>query len=98
MSNEDKSIVIAGTMFLTLATALFITGTFIPKALGTALLIAVATYVFFDTCYYVKKDWYSRQWVTVKQLTKFIQVNHITMEVCYARQYYSRKRRIWNFA
>jgi len=56
MSNEDKSIVIAGTMFLTLATALFITGTFIPKALGTALLIAVATYVFFDTCYYVKKD------------------------------------------
>lgn len=54
--NEDKCIYIAGTMFLTLATALFITGTFIPKALGTALLIAVATYVFFDTCYYAKKD------------------------------------------
>ena len=56
MTNEDKSILIAGTMFLTLATALFITGIFFMKALGTALLIALATYVFFDTCYYVKKD------------------------------------------
>lgn len=56
MTNEDKSIVVAGTMFLTLATALFITGMFFMKALGTALLIALATYVFFDTCYYVKKD------------------------------------------
>ena len=57
MTNEDKSIVIAGTMFLTLATALFITGMFFMKALGTALLIALATYVFFDSFYYVKKDW-----------------------------------------
>jgi len=57
MNVEDKSILIAGTMFLTLATALFITGMFFMKALGTALLIALATYVFFDTCYYVKKDW-----------------------------------------
>ncbi|WP_145421444.1 hypothetical protein [Staphylococcus hominis] len=56
VSNEDKSMYIAGTMFLTLATALFITGTFIPKALGVALLSALATYVFFDQCYYVKKD------------------------------------------
>ena len=56
MNVEDKSILIAGIMFLTLATALFITGMFFMKALGTALLIALATYVFFDTCYYVKKD------------------------------------------
>ena len=56
VSDEDKSIYIAGTMFLTLATALFITGMFIPKALGVALLTALATYVFFDTCYYTKKD------------------------------------------
>ncbi|MDS3899845.1 hypothetical protein [Staphylococcus hominis] len=56
VSNEDKSMYIAGTMFLTLATALFITGTFIPKALGVALLSALVTYVFFDQCYYVKKD------------------------------------------
>lgn len=56
VSNEDKAMYIAGTMFLTLSTALFITGMFFMKALGTALLIALATYVFFDTCYYVKKD------------------------------------------
>ncbi|MCI2874975.1 hypothetical protein FH120_02115 [Staphylococcus hominis] len=56
LSNEDKSLSIAGTMFLTLATALFITGMFIPKALGVALLTALATYVFFDQCYYKIKD------------------------------------------
>ena len=56
VSNEDKSIYIAGTMFLTLATALFITGMFFMKALGIGLLAAVTTYVFFDSCYYVKKD------------------------------------------
>ena len=57
VSNEDKSIYIAGTMFLTLATALFITGTFIPKALGIALLAATVSYVFFDEYYYKIKDW-----------------------------------------
>ena len=57
VSKEDKSIYIAGTMFLTLATALFITGMFIPKALGVALLTALVTYVFFDQCYYKIKDW-----------------------------------------
>ena len=55
LSNEDKSLSIAGTMFLTLATALFITGMFFMKALGIGLLAAVTTYVFFDTCYYEKK-------------------------------------------
>ena len=54
LSNEDKSLSIAGTMFLTLATALFITGMFFMKALGIGLLAAVTTYVFFDSCYYVK--------------------------------------------
>lgn len=56
VSNEDKSIYIAGVTFLTLATALFITGTFIPKALGVALLVATISYVFFDQCYYKTKD------------------------------------------
>lgn len=56
MTNEDKSIVIAGTMFLTLATALFITGMFFMKALGTALLITLATYVFFDSFYYETEE------------------------------------------
>ena len=56
MTNSDKAIYIAGTMFLTLATALFITETFIPKALGIALLVATISYVFFDQCYYKTKD------------------------------------------
>lgn len=56
MSAEDKSLSIAGTMFLTLSTALFITGTFIPKALGVALLVATISYVFFDQYYYKIKD------------------------------------------
>ena len=56
LSNEDKSLSIAGVMFLALSTALFITGMFIPKALGVALLTALATYVFFDQCYYKIKD------------------------------------------
>ena len=51
MTNEDKTMYIAGTMFLTVSTALFIAGVFIPKALGTALFLALVTYVFFD-CYY----------------------------------------------
>lgn len=55
MTNEDKSIYIAGLMFLTLSTALAITGLFFMKALGIGLLAAVVTYVFFDTCYYEKK-------------------------------------------
>lgn len=56
MTNEDKSLSIAGTMFLTLATALFITGMFIPKALGIALLAATISYVFFNEYYYKIKD------------------------------------------
>ena len=66
MSNEDKTMYIAGTMFLTLSTALFIAGVFIAQALGIALLTALVTYAFFDQYYYAKKDWYPRQWVTVK--------------------------------
>ena len=57
MTNEDKSIVIAGTMFLALSTALAITGLFFMQALGIGVIVAVVTYVFFDTCYYTKKDW-----------------------------------------
>lgn len=57
LSNEDKSMYIAGTMFLALSIVLFITGMFFMKALGTALLTALATYVFFEQCYYKIKDW-----------------------------------------
>lgn len=56
LSNEDKSIVVAGTMFLTLSTALFITGMFFMKALGVGVIAAVATYVFFDCYYYGREE------------------------------------------
>ena len=56
MTNSDKSLYIAGTMFLALSTSLFIAGVFIPKALGVALLTALVTYAFFDQCYYKIKD------------------------------------------
>lgn len=55
MSSEDKSILISGLMFLTLSTALAITGLFFMQALGVGVIAAVVTYVFFDTCYYEKK-------------------------------------------
>lgn len=56
LSDEDKSMYIAGVMFLALSTALFITGMFFMKALGTALLIALATYVFFESFYYETEE------------------------------------------
>lgn len=55
MSIEDKTLLISGAMFLTLSTALAITGLFFMKALGIGIIVAVVTYVFFDTCYYEKK-------------------------------------------
>ena len=57
MDSEDKSVLISGLMFLALSTALTITGLFFMQALGVGVIAAVVTYVFFDTCYYVKKDW-----------------------------------------
>ena len=56
MTNSDKAMYIAGTMFLTLATALFITGMFFMKALGVGVIAAVATYVFFDSYYYETEE------------------------------------------
>lgn len=56
MTNEDKSALIGGLMFLALSTALAIIGIFFMQALGIGVIVAVVTYVFFDTCYYAKKD------------------------------------------
>ncbi|MFI3837566.1 hypothetical protein [Staphylococcus hominis] len=55
MTNEDKSIVIAGIMTLSLFTFLTLCGIFIAQALGAGVIAGVVTYVFFDTCYYEKK-------------------------------------------
>lgn len=56
MTNEDKSIVVAGVMFLALSTALFITGMFFMQALGVGVIAAVATYIFFDNFYYETEE------------------------------------------
>lgn len=56
LSNLDKSLYIAGTMALALFTFLTLCGMFIAQALGIGVIVAVVTYVFFDTFYYAKKD------------------------------------------
>ena len=57
LSNEDKSLYIAGTMALALFTFLTLCGVFIAQALGIGVIAGVVTHVFFDTCYYKIKDW-----------------------------------------
>ena len=57
MTNEDKSLSIAGTMFLTLFTFLMICGVFFAQALGLGILAGMITHIFFDEFYYKIKDW-----------------------------------------
>ena len=56
VSNEDKSIYIAGTMTLALFTFLTLFGVFIAQALGVGILAGVITQIFFSEFYYKIKD------------------------------------------
>lgn len=56
LSNEDKSIYIAGTMALVLSTFLTLCGVFIAQALGVGVIAGVVTHVFFNEYYYKIKD------------------------------------------
>ncbi|WP_049438207.1 hypothetical protein [Staphylococcus hominis] len=56
VSNEDKSIYIAGTMALALFTFLTLCGVFIAQALGIGVIAGVVTHVFFNEYYYKIKD------------------------------------------
>lgn len=56
VSNEDKSIYIAGTMALALFTFLTLCGVFIAQALGVGVIAGVITHVFFNEYYYKIKD------------------------------------------
>ncbi|WP_049417226.1 hypothetical protein [Staphylococcus hominis] len=56
VSNEDKSIYIAGTMALALFTFLTLCGVFIAQALGVGVIAGVVTHVFFNEYYYKIKD------------------------------------------
>ena len=57
VSNEDKSIYIAGTMALALFTFLTLCGMFIAQALGIGVIAGVVTHIFFNEYYYKIKDW-----------------------------------------
>ena len=57
VSNEDKSMYIAGTMALALFTFLTLCGVFIAQALGVGVIAGVVTHVFFNEYYYKIKDW-----------------------------------------
>lgn len=56
VSNEDKSIYIAGTMALALFIFLTLCGVFIAQALGVGVIAGVVTHVFFHEYYYKIKD------------------------------------------
>ena len=56
VSDEDKSIYIAGTMALALFTFLTLCGVFIAQALGVGVIAGVVTHIFFNEYYYKKKD------------------------------------------
>ena len=57
ISDEDKSIYIAGTMALALFTFLTLCGVFIAQALGVGVIAGVVTHIFFNEYYYKIKDW-----------------------------------------
>ena len=56
VSNEDKSIYIAGTLALALFTFLKLCGVFIAQALGVGVIAGVVTHIFFNEYYYKIKD------------------------------------------
>ena len=56
VSNEDKSIYIAGTMALALFTFLTLCGVFIAQALGVGVIAGLVTHMFFNEYYYKIKD------------------------------------------
>ncbi|MCH4400437.1 hypothetical protein MKR48_01850 [Staphylococcus haemolyticus] len=57
MTNDDKTFILTGFMFIAVFFLLLIAlNVFITSAAAYALLTSMLTYLFFDTCYYVKKD------------------------------------------
>lgn len=56
VSDEDKSMYIAGTMALALFTFLTLCGVFIAQALGIGVIAGVVTHIFFNEYYYKIKD------------------------------------------
>lgn len=57
MSIKDKTILIAGMMFNVTFFLAMMVNAFITNAVAIAMVASAATYLFFDRCYYTKKDW-----------------------------------------
>ena len=57
MKSHDKAFLISGMMFNAVFFLLMLVEVVITKSAGYALFAALATYVFFDQCYYKIKDW-----------------------------------------
>ncbi|WP_154393814.1 hypothetical protein [Staphylococcus haemolyticus] len=56
MTNEDKSVLISGMMFNVTFFLAMVMSVFITNALAIGMVASAVTYLFFDTCYYAKKD------------------------------------------
>lgn len=57
MTKDDKLFLLTGFMFIAVFFLLLIAlNVFITNAAAYALLTSILTYLFFDTCYYAKKD------------------------------------------
>ncbi|MCC3663246.1 hypothetical protein [Staphylococcus haemolyticus] len=57
MTKDDKLFLLTGFMFIAVFFLLLIAlNVFITNAAAYALLVSTLTYLFFDTCYYTKKD------------------------------------------
>lgn len=56
MKSHDKAFLISGMMFNIVFFTLMLAELVITKSAGYALFSAIATYVFFDQCYYKIKD------------------------------------------
>lgn len=66
MKSNDKTVLISGMMFNVTFFLSMMMSVFITNAVAIAIVASTVTFLFFDRCYYTKKDWYPRQWVTVK--------------------------------
>lgn len=57
MTKDDKLFLLTGFMFIAVFFLLLIAlNVLITNAAAYALLVSTLTYLFFDNCYYVKKD------------------------------------------
>lgn len=57
MTNDDKTFVLTGFMFIAVFFLLIALNVFITNAAAIAILISMLTYLFFDHFYYKTEEW-----------------------------------------